>query len=194
MSIDDAGRACAGVSGADLIDHGVPECPVVRIYATQMAVGNVVDILVEINACVPSLGQHVLINGLVETETFQCGADANELFAAFGLGACNQLGVVFVVALYLRHASEVAEVAPDELVTIEMFGHSPYLGIVALVVEHNHLALGNGREVGLDALGCPGSLVADEEPGHLKPDGFGVNTRQGFIDTSRNLGQRIGLP
>ena len=89
---------------------------------------------------------------------------------------------MFVVAFYLRHSAEVAQVAPDELVSVEMLRHSPYLGIVALVVEHNHLAYGNGTKVGFDTLLRPGSLVADEEPGHLKPDSFGVNACKGLID------------
>ena len=90
---------------------------------------------------------------------------------------------MFVVALYLRHSAEVAQVAPDELVSVEMLRHSPNLGIVALVVEHNHLALRNGCEVCFYAILRPGSLVADEEPSHLQPDCFRVNTCQGLIDS-----------
>ena len=149
-----------------------------------MAVGNVVDVLVEADASIPSLSEKVLIDGLVQAKAFEGRADAHELGTALCLCACKEFGVVFVVALNLRHAAEVAEVAPNELVAVEMLGHSPNLGVVALVVEHNHLANGNGTQVGLDALWRPGSLVADEEPSHLEPNGFGINTCQRFIDAS----------
>ena len=74
----------------------------------QMAVCDIVDIFIKSYACVPSLSQHSFVNGFVDAKAFQCGTDSHKFFAALGLCAVNQLGVMFVVALNFCHTSEVA--------------------------------------------------------------------------------------
>ena len=70
---------------------------------------------------------------------------------------------------------------------------APHLLVLAVVVQHGHLALGHTREHGAGALlGVVLALVI-EEPGHLQPLGLGVHGGQALIDVLRDLVQVLGL-
>ena len=179
------------------VEHTVIEqfpgftCGLARI--ARMAVGQFVDHLLVGLVVVPRLLQDVFIGELLHVETLKRRSDAHQIVATLLQGSLDALSRFLDAALHVGVAAEVAQVAPDEWLAVEALVLAPHLLVLAVIVQHGHLALGHAREHGAGALlGVVLTLVV-EEPCHLQPLGIGIDGGKTLVDVPRDLVEVVWL-
>ena len=132
-----------------LVDAVVQQLPcfgMVVIAGTQVA--PVSNPLLHIGLLFPRTVEEVLINLRTHIEGLQSGADAGHVRSRLLQGGGEFLLQFVDIAHQHGVATEVAEVAPDEGLSVETVGGAPNLRLFAEVVEQHQLVLGHGGEVG----------------------------------------------
>ena len=127
---------------------------------------------IDSEAEVPCLAEYKFIHKFVTVETLGRTAQSFEVLSGFAANAVDAAAHLARIAGKHGVAAEIAKVAPDEILSVELIGASPYLHVVAEVVEHHQSSLGHTREECLNTVGEPQVLVEVEHPAHLEPDGF----------------------
>ena len=195
------GRIGAGQGGSEVargdVEHFVieqsPSLARMSVFAPRMSVGEFVDDLFVGLGEVPCLLEDVLIGELLHVEALEGRADAHKVVATLGKGFFDAFARLLDAALYVGVAAEVAQVAPDEGLVVEAVVLAPHLLVLAVVVEHRHLALRHAGEHGAGALAGVVLALVIEEPGHLQPLGLRVDGREAFIDVLGDRVEVVGL-
>ena len=78
MGVQNAGTTCLGVGDTDLVCYLMPEAAVVLVHTAQMAVGDIVYILLEADSRIPGLCKDGLIDRFIHSEALECGAQTDK--------------------------------------------------------------------------------------------------------------------
>ena len=159
-----------------------------------MPVRKRIDPRLVITAALPGPVQHIFIHHRIHIQRLERAAQTHASVRGFRIHAVQLSADIGEIARNHRLTSEIAQVRPDEILPMEMFGLAINLDLLAIVVQHDQPPLGHRCNIGLDPFRRPHLALVPEKPAHLEPDCFGIVFADGLIGETCRICQIVRLP
>ena len=177
----------------DRVEHPAPGGPEIGILATGVTVGIGVDPRRVVAGMPPGLIEEVFVHQRIDIQRFERRTHSAEVVASCGKSPFDTASRFAEVALEHRIAAEVSQIAPDIGLAVIAVGHTPDLGIFAVVVQRHEAVAGHGTHERFTQ-GVGPLLVVVEMPGHLQPHGFGIGLGERTVNMPGHRSEVFGIP
>ena len=141
----------------------------------------------------PSLIEEVFIHQRIDIQRFERRTHSAEVVTSCGKSLLDTASRFAKVAFEHRIAAAVSQIAPDIGLAVITVGHTPDLGIFAVIVQRYEAVAGHGTHERFTQSVGP-LFVVVEMPGHLQPHSFGIDRGERTVNMPGHRSEVFGIP
>ena len=186
--------ACLRMLGIHLVTKSPPRLADTLISISQTTVCKDFDPLIIRHTGIPCPFKDIFIHEHIDPEPLKGRAHTYEIVSSVGKGIVDTAADSAEVSGHHCVSSEIAQIAPDVRLTIELLCLLPYFRKLAIVIQHDQPVLRHCTKECLYILLSPMSRIGIEEPSHLEPYSFRIDCRHRSVNMRSHVSQSLRIP